>query len=96
MAGLKSRIVELIEKGILETAVDTYRTSLEFDKRVSTNEKQLSLICGKEGLKDVATLYSLIQVLEGIDESTLFDYLTIILLTREGDVQKRMTETSRF
>jgi len=85
----------LVEKGILEPAVDTYRTGDEFDKRVSINEKQLSLICGKEGLKDVATLYSLIQVLEGIDESTLFDYLTIILLTREGDIQKRMTKTYR-
>ncbi len=91
----ESHIIELTEKGILEPLDDTYRTTPEFDKRVSTNEERLSLIWRKEGLKDVATLYSLIQVLKGVDEAALFDYLTIILLTREDDIQERMTKISR-
>lgn len=91
----ESQIIELTEKGILEPLDDTYRTTPEFDKRVSINEERLSLIWRKEGLKDVATLYSLIQVLEGVDEDVLFDYFTIVLLTRDDDIQEKMTKISR-
>ncbi len=91
----EAHIIELTEKGVLEPLEDTYRTTPKFDERVSNNEERLSLIWRKDGLKDVATLYSLIQILEGIDETKLFEYLTIILLTHEDDLQERMTKISR-
>ncbi len=91
----EAHIIELTEKGVLESLEDTYRTTPKFDERVSNNEERLSLIWRKDGLKDVATLYSLIQILEGIDETKLFEYLTIILLTHEDDLQERMTKISR-